>query len=123
MVAMPGQKFEHCCKLESMKTAAAVTPSPTKLGHMLMSGFTPSLGKGRVQATSIILKTVTDPKRQHAAIGKWMKMCKASAVVTNASRGVTAEVRSWGRCPPRQYPYSTNVLTFADVTGTATYLA
>ena len=75
-----------------MKTAA-ITPSPTKLGHMLVSGYTPSPGKGRVQATSIVLKTATDPKRQHAAIGKLMKMCKASAVVTNASRGITAEVR------------------------------
>ena len=76
-----------------MKTAAAFTSSPDKLGHMLVSGFTPSLGKGRVQVTSIVLKTATDPKRQHAAIGKLMKMCKASAVVTNASRGITVEVR------------------------------
>lgn len=76
-----------------MKTATAITPSPNKLGQMHVSGFTPSLGKGRVQATSILLKTATDPKRQHAAIGKLMKMCKASAVVTNASRGITVEVR------------------------------
>ena len=81
MTTVPGQQFEHCCKLDSMKTAA-ITPSPTRLGHMLVSGFTPSLGKGRVQATSIVLKTATDPKRQHAAIGKLMKMCKASAVVS-----------------------------------------
>lgn len=59
-----------------------------------MSGFTPSLGKGRVQATAIVLKTATDPERQHAAIGKLMKMCKASAVAANASRDITAEVRS-----------------------------
>lgn len=44
-------------------------------------------------ATSIVLKTATDPKRQHAAIGKLLKMCRASTVVANASRGITAEVR------------------------------
>ena len=60
---------------------------------MFVSGFKPSLGKGRVQATSIVWKTATDPKRQHAVIGTLMKMCKASAVVTNASRAITAEVR------------------------------
>ena len=76
-----------------MKTAAAFTPSPNKPGHMLVSGFKPSLGKGRVQATSIVLKTAADPKRQHAAIGKLVTMCKASAVVPNARRGITAEVR------------------------------
>ena len=75
-----------------MKTAA-FTSSPDKLRPMFVSGPKPSLGIGRVQATSIVLKTATDPKRQHAAIGKLMKMCKGSAVVTNASRGITAEVR------------------------------
>ena len=44
-------------------------------------------------ATSFVLKTSTDAKRQHAAIGKLVKMCKASAVVAVASRGITAEVR------------------------------
>lgn len=58
-----------------------------------MSGFTAAAGKARQQATSIVLKTATDPKRQHAAIGKLVKMCKTSAVVTTASQGITAEVR------------------------------
>ena len=58
-----------------------------------VSGVTPSHSNGRPMATSIVLKTATDPKRQHAAIGKLMKMCRASAVVAQASRGITAEVR------------------------------
>lgn len=48
---------------------------------------------GRAQPTLLVLKTTTDAKRQHVAIGKLVKMCKASPVVTNASRGITAEVR------------------------------
>jgi hypothetical protein len=76
-----------------MKAHAASTTLPAKPGQMLVSGFSPLQGKARLQATSIVLKTATDPKRQHAAISKLMKMCKASAVVTNASRGITAEVR------------------------------
>ena len=47
----------------------------------------------RQQATSIVLKTAIDLKRQHAAIGKLVKMCRASSVVTVASQGITAEVR------------------------------
>ena len=91
-MAVSGKQFEHCGKLHFMKTAA-FTSSSDKFRPMFVSGFKPSPGKGRVQATSIVLKTATDPKRQHAAIGKLMKMCKASAVVTNASRGITAEMR------------------------------
>jgi len=60
---------------------------------MQVSGFTAAKGKLRQQATSIVLKTATDPKRQHAAIGKLLKMCRASAVATSANRGITAEVR------------------------------
>lgn len=92
MMTVSGKEFERCCKLNFMKNAA-FTSSSDKFRPMFVSGFKPSLGKGRVQATSIVLKTATDPKRQHAAIGKLMKMCKGSAVVTNASRGITAEVR------------------------------
>jgi hypothetical protein len=75
-----------------MKTAAS-NHTTAKPANMLVSGVTPSNGKGRVQATSIVLKTSSDPMRQHAAINKLIKMCKASAVVTNANRGITAEVR------------------------------
>jgi hypothetical protein len=60
---------------------------------MRISGIAPSPSSGRQMATSIVLKTATDPKRQHAAIGKLVKMCRASTVVANASRGITAEVR------------------------------
>lgn len=58
-----------------------------------MPGVVPTMGKNRVQATSLVLKTAADPKRQHAAIGKLVKMCRESPVVANASRGITAEVR------------------------------
>jgi hypothetical protein len=76
-----------------MKTATASTLSAAKPGHMLLSGFSPSVGKAHAQATSMVLKTTADPKRQHAAIKKLIKMCQASPVVINASKGITAEVR------------------------------
>ena len=75
-----------------MKTAA-LTPAPANAGHLLVSGIGPSFSKGPALATSIVLKTTTDAKRQHAAISKLIKMCKASSVVTRASLGITAEVR------------------------------
>ena len=76
-----------------MKTATASNLSAAKPKHMLLSGFSPSVGKTHAQSTSIVLKTTADPKRQHAAINKLIKMCKTSPVVTNASKGITAEVR------------------------------
>ncbi len=54
--------------------------------------FTP-MQQGKARATSVVLKTSTDARRQHAAIGKLVRMCKASPVVANASRGITTEVR------------------------------
>jgi hypothetical protein len=76
-----------------MKTTASSATAPSKAGLVHVSGFAAAPGKARQQATSIVLKTATDPKRQHAAIGKLVRMCKASAVVTTASQGITAEVR------------------------------
>ena len=49
--------------------------------------------KGKFRPTSVVLKTAVDARRQHLAIGKLVKMCKASPVVATASRGITAEVR------------------------------
>lgn len=77
----------------TMKTATASNPSATKHVRGNLSGFSPSVGKAHAQATSIVLKTTADPKRQHAAINKLIKMCKASPLVTTASKGITAEVR------------------------------
>lgn len=76
-----------------MKTATVSNLSAAKPRHMLSSGFSPSVGKANAQATSIVLKTTADPKRQHAAINKLIKMCRTSPVVTHASKGITAEVR------------------------------
>lgn len=53
-----------------------------------------SLGKTHAQATSIVLKITADPKRQHAASNKLIKMCKTSPLVTTASKEITAQVRS-----------------------------
>lgn len=49
--------------------------------------------KGKLRPTSIVLKTAMNARRQHLAIGKLVKMCKASPVVAIARRGITAEVR------------------------------
>lgn len=76
-----------------MKSTAPTTSTASKAGQVHLSGFSTSPGKARQQATSIVLKTAADPKRQHAAIAKLVKMCKASAVVATASQGITAEVR------------------------------
>jgi hypothetical protein len=76
-----------------MKTAASFTAKPAKPGFFPIPGIAPAQGKGRTQATSIVLKTTTDPKRQHAAIGKLVQMCRESEVVAVVSRGITAEVR------------------------------
>ena len=76
-----------------MKTAVASNLSATKHKHDNLSGFSLSLGKRQAQATSIVLKSTADPKRQHAAINKLIKMCKASPLVTTASKEITAEVR------------------------------
>ena len=76
-----------------MKSTSSSETAPSKAGLVQLSGFTAAQGKVRQQATSIVLRTTTDLKRQHAAIGKLVKMCRASTVVTTASRGITAEVR------------------------------
>ncbi|BDT68432.1 hypothetical protein os1_26150 [Comamonadaceae bacterium OS-1] len=67
--------------------AKATAPSTLQVPGALLSG-----SKGKVQATSIILKSATDAKRQHTAIGKLVKMCNESAVTT-AAKGITTEVR------------------------------
>jgi hypothetical protein len=82
-----------------MKTAASFNAKPAKPGFFPMPGITPALGKGRMQATSIVLKTSTTSKRQHAAIGKLVQMCRESEVASVVSQGITAEVRrdrNWG---------------------------
>lgn len=75
-----------------MKSAVHHSPKPATTGYFQVPGALLSAGKGKTQATSIILKTATNAKRQHTAIGKLLKMCKESAVVTTA-KGITAEVR------------------------------
>ena len=77
-----------------MKSAAAHVPSPSGSALLQMSGFAPTQSRGRTQSTAIVLKTAIDTKRQHAAIGKLVKMARSSVVVTNASWGITAEVQS-----------------------------
>jgi hypothetical protein len=76
-----------------MKTAVSQPQTLAKAGIFQMPSGEPFQGKGRVQATSIVLKNTTDSKRQHVAIGKLMQMCRESEVVTAVSRGITAEVR------------------------------
>lgn len=76
-----------------MKTTASTANASSKVGLVQLSGFATLPGKARPQAASIVLKTAADPKRQHAAIGKLVKMCKASVLVATASQGITAEVR------------------------------
>lgn len=49
--------------------------------------------RGKPLATSLVLRTKANARRQSAAIAKLVKMCKTSPVVANASRGITAEVR------------------------------
>lgn len=71
-----------------------VTDTKRKLAGLAQLGgaFTP-MQPGKPLATSLVLKTKPDARKQHAAIAKLVKMCKASPVVKNASRGITAEVR------------------------------
>ena len=76
-----------------MKSTTSSTNATSQAPQVQLSGFVTKPGKTRQQATSIVLKTTADPKRQHAAIAKLVKMCKASAVVATASQGITAEVR------------------------------
>ncbi len=72
-------------------------PSPGRKaftpGFIPMGEAVPSAQMGRLRPTSVVLHTATNTKRQHTAIGKLLKMCKASAVVERASQGITAEVR------------------------------
>ena len=76
-----------------MKSTPSSTNAASQAAQVHLSGFTTKSGKAHQQATSIVLKTTADPKRQHAAIAKLVKMCRAPAVVANASQGITAEVR------------------------------
>lgn len=76
-----------------MKITASPATTAPNVGLVHLPGFATASGKARPQATSIVLKTTADPKRQHAAIAKLVKMCIASAVVATASQGITAEVR------------------------------
>ena len=76
-----------------MKNTSSSEPTPSKAGLVEVHAFNAGQGKPRQQPTSIVLKTSIDRRRQHSAIGKLVKMCQASAVVTTASRGITAEVR------------------------------
>lgn len=62
-------------------------------GFIPMGEAVPSAQMGRLRPTSVVLHTATNARRQHAAIGKLLKMCKASPVVDKASQGITAEVR------------------------------
>jgi hypothetical protein len=75
-----------------MKTVTA-TPMRAKLGTMVLPDLSPPPGKAQARTTSIVVKTTVDKKRQHAAIAKLVKICRASDVIANASRGITAEVR------------------------------
>jgi len=75
-----------------MKSTPA-TDTKRKLAGIAHGGtFTP-LQSGKPRATSLVLKTKADARKQHAAIAKLVAMCKASPVVKTASRGITAEVR------------------------------
>lgn len=76
-----------------MKNTTSSETKPSNAGLLQMPGFSAGQGRLRQQATSIVLKTAIDLKRQHSAIGKLVKMCRASPVVTVASQGITAEVR------------------------------
>lgn len=76
-----------------MESAPSSTSRLAKTGFIQVPGALPTSGKGETRATSIILKTAVNAKRQHAAIGRLVQMCRESAVVTHASRGITAEVR------------------------------
>jgi hypothetical protein len=76
-----------------MKNTSSSETTPSKTGLLQVSGFNAGQGRVRQQATSIVLKTTIDLKRQHSAIGELVKMCRASSVVTVASQGITAEVR------------------------------
>ena len=58
-----------------------------------LGGSITHASQGKLHPTSVVLKTATDARRQHLAIAKLVRMCKASPVVANASRGITAEVR------------------------------
>ena len=68
--------------------------SKRKLAGLVQPGsaFTPTQ-HGKPSATSLVLKTKADARRQHSAIARLVKMCQASPVVKTASRGITAEVR------------------------------
>lgn len=54
-------------------------------GFIPMGDARPSAQMARLRPTSVV--------RQHAAIGKLTRMCKASPLVEKASQGITAEVR------------------------------
>jgi len=74
----------------TLHPAGRKAPSP---GFIQMGEALPRAQMGRLRPAVVVLQAATDAKRQHAAIGRLVKMCKASPVVDKASRGITAEVR------------------------------
>ncbi|WP_332776545.1 hypothetical protein [Polaromonas sp.] len=76
-----------------MKSTAASATKRKPAGLIQAGSAFTTTQLGKPLATSVVLKTKPDARRQHAAIVKLMKMCQASPVVKNASRGITAEVR------------------------------
>ena len=70
---------------------ATATQGRTRLLH---AGYAfARAAAGKPAATSVVVKTKADAKKQHAAIAKLLKMCRASPVVKQAGQGITAEVR------------------------------
>ena len=76
-----------------MKSAPHFEPRRKTADFLQLGGSITHAAKGKLRPTSVVLKTATDARRQHLAITKLVRMCKASPVVANASRGITAEVR------------------------------
>ena len=76
-----------------MKSAPHFEPRRKTADFLQLGGSIAHASKGKLRPTSVVLKTTTDARRQHLAIAKLVRMCKASPVVANASRGITAEVR------------------------------
>lgn len=61
--------------------AGRKAPSP---GFIQMGEALPRAQMGRLRPAVVVLQAATDAKRQHAAIGRLVKMCKASPVVDKA---------------------------------------
>ena len=80
-------------KTVPLKSATHSEPKRKTADFLQLGGSFPCAQKGKLGPTSVVLKTATDARRQHLAVGKLVQMCKASPVVANASRGITTEVR------------------------------